>query len=287
MDLGTQMLVAVFLDMVVGDPRWLPHPVKLMGRVAAAMESPTRRFILDARLAGGVVAATVILGTVLLVWGMIHGARQVHPLVGDAVSTILIYYGIAARDMIDHSYRVYEALVNGFLGEARSAVGMICGRDTGCLDEAAVARAAVESVAENLVDGVTAPLFYCTIGGPVAMMMYKAINTLDSIFGYKNEQYRDFGWLSARLDDIANFIPARLSALLVPLAAWLLEQNPSQSMRIFLRDRGNHPSPNAGQTESAMAGALGVQLGGPSSYFGKMVEKPCCLLYTSPSPRDS
>jgi adenosylcobinamide-phosphate synthase len=151
---------------------------------------------------------------------------------------------------------------------------MICGRDTDRLDEDGIIRATVESVAENTVDGVTAPLFYAVILGPVGLMLYKAINTLDSTFGYRNERYELFGWASAKLDDLANYIPSRITGLLIPVAAFLLGLRWQDSYRVFLRDRGKHPSPNAGQTEAAFAGALGLQLGGLSYYGGKASEKP-------------
>jgi adenosylcobinamide-phosphate synthase len=151
---------------------------------------------------------------------------------------------------------------------------MIVGRDTAALDEAGVARATVESVAESMVDGVTAPLFFAVLGGPVGAMLYKAINTMDSMFGYKNERYRAFGWAAARLDDLANFLPARLTSLMIPAAAFLLRLDAKGALFILLRDRRKHASPNSGHTEAAVAGALGVQLGGPSPYFGRMVEKP-------------
>jgi adenosylcobinamide-phosphate synthase len=274
MGLESQIMAAVFLDLLFGDPRWLPHPVRLIGNLALRLEPPVRGMISDARYAGVAVVVLVVGITALATAGLIVGSRLLHPWLGDLVAVLLIYFGIAVRDMLDHSCRVYEALASGSLAAARSAVAMICGRDTDRLDEAAAARAAVESVAENLVDGVTAPLFYCVLGGPVAMMAYKAVNTLDSTFGYKNDRYAQFGWASARLDDLANFIPARLTAVIVPVAAWLLGQSASRSWRVFLRDRGKHPSPNAGQTEAALAGALGLQLGGLSYYFGQPSEKP-------------
>ncbi|MCA1961955.1 MAG: adenosylcobinamide-phosphate synthase CbiB [Desulfomonile sp.] len=269
-----QILIALCLDLVAGDPRWLPHPVRLIGRLASGLEAPMRASFPDAKRAGAATAVLVIAitsGAVLLVIGL---SRAVNPLLGDVVSIYLIYAGIAARDMVSHSTAVYEALRSGSLEEARCRVGMICGRDTANLDAAGVTKAAVESVAENLVDGVTAPLLYAVIGGPVGIMIYKAVNTLDSTFGYKNERYLEFGRLSARIDDAANFVPARLTALLVPVAARLLGEKSSGACRVFLRDRRKHPSPNAGQTEAAVAGALGVQLGGLSFYGGHPSNKP-------------
>jgi adenosylcobinamide-phosphate synthase len=190
------------------------------------------------------------------------------------VSIFLLYSGLAARDMIKHSQDVYEALQSGVLSLAQRRVGMICGRDTERLDESGVARATVESVAENMVDGVTAPLFFAILGGPVALVAYKAASTLDSTFGYKNERYLEFGWASAKLDDVLNFIPSRVTGALVPLAALILGHRWIQAAQVFISDRGKHPSPNAGQVEASVAGALGIQLGGVSYYGGQPSNKP-------------
>ncbi len=274
MGLEWQILLAVTLDLLIGDPRWFPHPVRLMGNLALRLEGPARRHIPNPRIAGASVVVAVVVSAAVCACGLLFCAGLVHPVLGDVVSVLILYTGIAARDMVQHSSEVYRALVSGTLPEARRRVGMICGRDTDTLDETAVAKAAVESVAENMVDGVTAPLFYAVIAGPVGMIAYKAVNTLDSTFGYKNVRYREFGWASARLDDLVNFIPARLSALLVPVAARVLGERTSGAFRAFLRDRSKHPSPNAGQTEAAVAGALGIQLGGLSHYSGQPSNKP-------------
>jgi adenosylcobinamide-phosphate synthase len=192
------------------------------------------------------------------------------------VAIVLIYTTIAAKDLAIHGLKVYRPLSAGDLAEARRQVSMLVGRDTERLDETGVARAAVESIAENVVDGVTAPLFFAALFGPIGAVVYRATNTLDSMFGYKNERYARFGWASARLDDVANYLPARLTGPLVALAALLLGERPIGSLRILLRDGKAHTSPNAGLPEAAFAGALGVQLGGPSFYFGQSepVEKP-------------
>ncbi|MBI5686143.1 MAG: cobalamin biosynthesis protein CobD [Verrucomicrobia bacterium] len=274
MRLEYQIIVAFALDLLLGDPRWLPHPVKLIGRFAAALEAPLRRSIPNAR-AAGVIAVAIVLGvTGLVTLGLIHCASALHPLAGDIVSILLLYTAFAARDLASHANAVYRALTNNNLAEARRRVGMIVGRDTARLDEREVVRATVESVAESLVDGVTAPLFFAVLGGPVGAMLYKAVNTLDSTFGYKDERYIQFGWASARLDDVANFLPARLTAPLVAVAAALLGHNPLRSLRIWLRDGRKHASPNAGLSEAAVAGALGVQLGGTNYYGGEPSEHP-------------
>ncbi|MEN8142806.1 MAG: adenosylcobinamide-phosphate synthase CbiB, partial [Thermodesulfobacteriota bacterium] len=192
----------------------------------------------------------------------------------DVVSVLILYTCFAARDLIAHSSDVHGALQKENLGEARLRVGMLVGRDTAELDEAGIVKAAVESVAENTVDGITAPLFWAVIGGPVGALLYKAVNTMDSTFGYKNERYLYFGWSAARLDDLVNWLPARLTGMVMVVAAMFCRLSPLNAWRIFRRDRHKHTSPNAGQSEAAMAGALGIQLGGTSSYFGKPVAKP-------------
>ena len=275
-DLKYQILIAVVLDLMLGDPRWMPHPVKLIGRLAVVLESPARWLLRRPRLAGVVTALAVIGLSGAVAWGLVQAAGRLHPAVGDAVSILLIYTCIAARDLASHGMAVFRPLDAGDLDEARRRVAMMVGRDTQRLDEAGVARAAVESVAENLVDGVTAPLFFAALFGPVGAVVYKAINTLDSTFGYKNERYAQFGRASARIDDVANYLPARLTAPLVALAALLLREQPAGALHILARDHRRHSSPNAGYPEAAFAGALGIQLGGPSYYFGcdRPVDKP-------------
>jgi len=273
MRLEYQILLAVLLDLLIGDPRWLPHPVRLIGWVAARLETITRA-VLPARAAGVLTALAVVAAAGGAAWGLVRLAGTIHPYAAVAVSIALIYTTIAARDLAQHSMSVYRALVQGDLPEARKRVGLIVGRDTADLDERGVTRAAVESVAESIVDGVTAPLLFAAIAGPVGAMVYRAINTLDSMFGYKNERYLRFGWASARLDDAANFIPARLTAPLICLATWLLRGQARQSWKVLRRDARNSTSPNSGFAEAAVAGALGVQLGGLNYYFGKPSPKP-------------
>ncbi len=274
MNLEYQILIAMALDLAIGDPRWFPHPVKLMGRLAIALEPHLRAITESQRLAGIVTGLVIIATTAICAAGLLFLFGSIDPVVGDLASIFLIYSGIAARDMVDHSSRVYETLQKGALEEAKHGVAMICGRDPDRLDDAGCVRATVESVAENTADGIISPLFYAAIGGPIAIMIYKAVNTLDSTFGYNNPRYREFGWFSAKLDDLANFIPARLTGILIPFAAFILNLNAAQAFRIFVRDRLRHPSPNAGQAEAAMAGALGIQLGGLSYYGGEPSVKP-------------
>jgi adenosylcobinamide-phosphate synthase len=274
MTVESQIIIAAALDMVIGDPRWFPHPVRAMGGLASSLEGPMRRWIGNPRSAGAAAAAVVILCGVGAAALITRGLGVLDATAGEIAGIILIYTGLAARDMIRHSRAVFDALEAGDLEGARVAAGMICGRDTGELDEAGLTRAAIESVAENLVDGVTGPLFFAVLAGPEGVIFYKAVSTLDSTFGYKNERYREFGYVSAKLDDVLNFVPARLTALFTPLAASFLGYRAGDSLRILLRDRKNHSSPNSGHTEAAFAGALGVRLGGPASYFGTITQKP-------------
>jgi adenosylcobinamide-phosphate synthase len=266
--LPLQIGLALLLDAILGDPRSLPHPVRWIGRFALRLEVTLRAYVANERVAG-VLAVVIVFGcTAVLCWLLIAVAQLLHPLLGDALSIVLLYFSFAARDLSRHALEVKQALDAGNLNEARNRVAMLVGRDTAKLDEAELSRATVESVAENTVDAVTAPLFFALLFGPVGAMAYKAINTLDSTFGYKNERYLHFGWAAARLDDLANFVPARLTALLTPCAAALLKLDAGQAWSIFCRDRHKHPSPNGGQIEAAMAGALNVCLGGKNSYFG-------------------
>lgn len=271
---GLLLGTAFVLDLLLGDPPWLPHPIRAIGAWANSCEVFWRGVVSAQKLAGVMTVVSVLLGVGGVVLGLIALGQRIHPLAGDAVRLYFLYASLAARDLARHSQQVHEALAGGDLPLARQRVSMIVGRETAFLDEAGVSRACVESVAENIVDGVTAPLLWAAVFGPVGAMVYKAINTMDSMFGYKNDRYLQFGWAPARLDDFANFLPARLTALVVVLASALLGYSPRISFDIWRRDRHNHASPNSAQTEAAVAGALGVQLGGPSVYFGHVVDKP-------------
>jgi adenosylcobinamide-phosphate synthase len=274
MRLEFQIGVAIVLDLLIGDPRWLPHPVKLIGRAASALETPMRRTFRNAKAAGIATALTVISMTAIVSWSVITAAGFGGAGLRDAVSILLLYFAFAGRDLADHALNVYKALRQNALEEARVLVSRMVGRDTACLDERGVVRAAVESVAENTVDGVTAPLLFAVLGGPVGALTYKAISTLDSTFGYKNERYFHFGWASARIDDVAAWIPARLTLPFISVAAALTGLHPWLALRYGLRDGGKHSSPNSGISEAASAGALGVQLGGPLFRQGHLWEAP-------------
>lgn len=273
-EMGAMILIAYGLDLALGDPPWLPHPVRAMAALAQLCETCWRGVLAQERVAGimTVISVLGVVGGVVL--GLLSIARGLHPWLADGLTIYLLYASFAARDLAAHSRRVHRALASGNLPLARQQVAMIVGRETATLDAAEISRASVESVAENIVDGMTAPLLWAAVFGPLGAMLYKATNTMDSMFGYKNERYLAFGWAPARLDDLANFIPARLTAALVILAATLLGHSPRRSFQIWRRDRRCHASPNSAQTEAAVAGALAIQLGGPSVYFGAVIDKP-------------
>jgi len=257
-------LAALAVDAAVGDPRWLTHPVVLMGRVIRWGEQRLRGMRLPLKLAGVALALLLPLASWAFTWGLTRLAAALHPCLGVALEVWLFSTCLAARSLADHALAVYRPLIAGDLTEARRRVGYIVGRDTAELDDREVARAAVETVAESTCDGVIAPLCWGLIGGAPLAMAYKAVNTLDSMVGHRDERYWEFGWASARLDDLANLVPARLSALLLALAG--LSRRAGRTAR---RDARKHPSPNSGWPEAAMAGLLGVQLGGLNYYDGE------------------
>lgn len=272
------VVAGFLLDALLGDPRRIPHPIVAMGNAIAWLEPRLRAAFPDtpsgARRAGVVLVAVLCAGSFGATWCLIAVAGLVHPLLGFAVETWLCCQALAACELRRQSMRVVRELTREGLPAARRAVGMIVGRDTEALDERGVLKAAVETVAENTADGVVGPLVYLIVGGAPLGMLYKAVNTMDSMVGYKNERYLDFGRAAARVDDVLGFIPARLAALCMIAAAPAAGLSAKGAWRIWRRDRFNHASPNSAQTESAMAGALGVELAGSAVYFGKLVEKP-------------
>ena len=274
----TPALCGLALDLLLADPDWMPHPVVCMGRAITALEQELRtRFPCSPqgeRQAGQVLAAVLPLGTFALSSGACRLAGRIHPAAGFLLETLWCWQSLALKGLAEESGKVCEQLEKGDLPAARKAVSRIVGRDTAELSGEEVARAAVETVAENFSDGVAAPLFYMLLGGAPLALAYKAVNTMDSMVGYKNDRYLHFGRAAAKLDDAANYIPARLAALAWIGGAAIAGQDAKNAWRIWRRDRRNHSSPNSAQTESACAGALGVQLGGPSRYFGKLYEKP-------------
>lgn len=278
-------LLGFLLDQVIGDPQRLPHPIRLIGRLISFLE---RQFLGKERernaglrkqremFLGGLMCGIMMLLAGGSVLALVVCAYTLHVYIGMAAEAVLTCYILAAKSLRDESMRVHHALEHGTLAEAREAVGRIVGRDTAELDEAGVIRATVETVAENTSDGVIAPLLYTWLGGPVLGFLYKAVNTMDSMTGYHNERYEYFGKLPARMDDLWNFLPSRISAVLMLFSACVggREFSGSNAYRIFKRDRRKHKSPNAAQTESVCAGALSVRLAGPARYFGRVVDKP-------------
>ena len=265
------------LDALFGDPAWLPHPVVYMGKAISKLEKFLRPRLPKTPqgelLGGAIVAFCLPVGTFLLTGFVCWGAARLHPLLGLAVQMFWCGQALAARGLVQESTNVYKELKKPDLPGARKAVSRIVGRDTAELTAEGVTKAAVETVAENASDGVIAPLLYMLIGGAPLALTYKAINTMDSMLGYKNEKYLYFGRIPAKLDDVANYLPSRLAGLLWVAAAAFTHNDAKGAWRIWRRDRRRHASPNSAQTESACAGALGVQLAGPAYYFGQYYPK--------------
>jgi adenosylcobinamide-phosphate synthase len=268
------VLAAVLLDLVLGDPRWLPHPVVFMGRLITTLEKDIRRIVPFERAGGVLLLLLTVIASGGLAFVLVQRAYDLNPWSGFAFEAVLAWTCLAARSLHLESKLVADALEQGNLTEARRYLSYIVGRDTDNLDKAEIWRAVVETVAENSSDGVIAPLFFLMLGGAPLAIAYKAVNTLDSMVGYKNEHYLHFGWASARCDDLVNWLPARLTGLLMVCAALFTRLNARKSWWIMARDGRNHSSPNSGVPEAAAAGALGVQLGGTNLYFGKPVVKP-------------
>ena len=276
--IGYAVLGGFVLDAIFGDPAWLPHPVVYMGKAISALEKVLRARLPETpegELWGGrILAFCLPVSTLALTSLVCMGAAALHPLLGLAVQMFWCGQALAAKGLVQESMNVYRELTKPDLPAARIAVSRIVGRDTEALTAEGVTKAAVETVAENASDGVIAPLFYMLLGGAPLALTYKAINTMDSMVGYKNTQYLYFGRAAAKLDDVANFLPSRIAALLWIAAAALTGNDARNAWRIWRRDRRNHASPNSAQTESACAGALNVQLAGPAYYFGEYYPKP-------------
>jgi adenosylcobinamide-phosphate synthase len=268
------LTLAALLDALLGDPPWLPHPVRWMGRAIERLEPRFRALPLSPGPGGALMAILLVAGVWLVCRLMVAVAAAVHPVAAILVQAVMIYTCISARSLADAALAVAKALGTEGIDAGRRAVGLIVGREVDRLDETGVARAAVETVAENLVDGVVSPLFFAVLGGAPLAMAYKMVNTLDSMVGYKNDRYLRFGRFAARMDDAANFIPARLSVAFIALAARILRLPWRQTLAVSRRDGRAHASPNSGYPEAAFAGALGLWMGGPNHYHGRRVEKP-------------
>ena len=270
------MVAGFLLDFLLGDPYWLPHPIRAIGSLIGWLEHKWNHPEEKNYWKGTVMVLLVLAVTGSVTFLLWAGAYRVHPLLGVVVESIMIYQILATKCLKTESMKVYDALQKQDLEAARKAVSMIVGRDTQSLDETGIAKAAIETVAENTSDGVIAPMLYTAIGGPVLGFLYKAVNTMESMVGYKSERYLYFGRTAARLDDAVNYIPARISAVLMIAACFFCgaDYDGKRAWRIYKRDRYQHASPNSAQTEAVCAGALGIRLAGSASYFGKLVEKP-------------
>jgi len=266
--------IAIALDLLLGDPPWSPHPVRWMGKAISILEKRFRRLPVPLVVSGLLFSVTLITGTWILYRILLLGVEGLHPFAADALEVLLLYFSLSARSLADAALAVLKPLQRRSLQEARKAVSMIVGRDVTHLDQDQIAGAAVESVAENLVDGVVSPLFYAAIGGAPLALAFKMVNTLDSMIGYRNETYRDFGKAAARMDDAANFIPSRIAVPVIALAAQMLSRNGKAALKTAFREGSRHLSPNSGFPEAAFAGTLGIALGGPSRYGGNLVSKP-------------
>ena len=302
--------LGVLLDRIIGDPQGFPHPIRLIGSLIGWLD---RKLNKEAERSSGsedhvslesakkdqrkliffgaITWIIVVFATLAVVAVILFGAYRIHVVCGVIVEAILTCYILAAKSLSDESMKVYRAMETADgddLTDARKALSMIVGRDTENLGEAAITRAVVETIAENTSDGIIAPLIYTFLGGPVLGFAYKAVNTMDSMLGYHSDRYEYFGKFAAKMDDVFNYIPARLSALIMVAAAFAggKDYSGKRAFLVFKRDRYNHKSPNSAQTESVCAGALGVRLGGDSSYFGKMVHKPYIGDDTRPIERD-
>lgn len=270
------LMTGYVLDLIFGDPYSFPHPVRYMGKLIRWTEKKIRAVAKTGRVLkiGGFVLWFVTVATTFVITYGIVKLSQIHPALYFVVNSVLLYTTLATKCLADEAKKIMKVLQTGTIEEARKQLSYIVGRDTTSLSQGEIIRATVETVAENTVDGIIAPLFYAFIGGAPLAFAYKAINTLDSTVGYKNEKYADIGFASAKIDDIANYLPARIAALLMTLASFILRLDYKNCLKIAIRDRKNHKSPNCAYSEGAVAGALGIQLGGTNVYFGEVVYKP-------------
>ena len=272
------LVMGYILDLIFGDPYWMPHPVRFIGNLISLLEKVIRRFISKTKrgeyIGGIILTAIVVSISMVIPLIIILMAKSINTYLALIVESFMCYQILATKSLKVESMKVYDELAKNDLPSARKAVSMIVGRDTKDLTFSGVAKAAVETVAENTSDGIIAPMIFIAIGGAPMGFFYKAINTLDSMVGYKNERYINFGRFAAKLDDVVNYLPARISAYQMILSSFFLRYDYKNAFKIYKRDRYNHASPNSAQTESVCAGALDVQLAGNAYYFGKLYEKP-------------
>ena len=272
--LYVQIGIAFLLDIMIGDPRWFPHPGRMIGVCIEYFEKILRKLVPSDRMAGIFLTIIIVFGTYLVTYQILIFFYEIRWSLGILASIIIIFFSLSTRDLLKETSNVLKALKSGDLKKARKNLSRIVGRDTHNLSEQQVAMGCIETSAENIVDGIIAPLVYAFIGGPALAMAYKAINTLDSMVGYKNEKYLNFGWASANLDDMANFFPARIAAIVLPISSYICGADYSNSVKILKRDGQKHPSPNSGIPEAAIAGALRIRLGGPNIYNDVPSDKP-------------
>lgn len=271
------LLVAFILDLILGDPYWLPHPIRYIGRLISKLEkillvpedSP------ENQKSKGVLLTLATVGVVFSFYFLLmYVAGKIHPKVAFAVEVLVFYQMLATRCLADEGMKIFKALKNNDIEKARVQVGYLVSRETAQMSEEDIIKATIETVTENIIDGVVAPLFFAIIGGAPLGMAYKAVNTLDSMVGYKNDKYLHFGWASAKLDDVLGFLPARLTGGIIVIASLILGMDFKRAAHILVRDRNNHASPNSPYAEAPSAGALRIQLGGKATYFGITTEKP-------------
>lgn len=267
------IIIGFVIDSFIGDPYNLPHPIRLIGRLISKLEKFIRRRFRNLYAGGVFLALTVIFISAVVPFFILYFYYRLNIIFGILIEGIFCYYLIAPKCLRNESMKVYSAIKIKDTEKARKAVSMIVGRDTQCLDESGIIKAAVETVAENTSDGVTAPIMYMSLGGAVFGFIYKAVNTMDSMIGYKNDKYINLGRFAAKLDDAFNFIPSRLTAAVMILSAYILGMNGKNAFRIWKRDRRKHTSPNSAQTEAVCAGALEIRLAGDAYYFGKLHKK--------------
>ena len=270
-----ELTIGFILDLLIGDPNNPFHPVRGIGLLASKLETIFRKLLKNSlKIAGLIVWMITIVLTFAITYGIIFVCMKINKYLGIIVQGIIIYFCISAKGLVVEGYKVIKYLNEGNIEKSRKQLSYIVGRDTESLDSKGITRAVIETIAENMSDGVIAPILFAGIFGAAGSMAYKAVNTMDSMFGYKNDKYIEFGYFPAKLDDLFNYIPARVTGILIIISSFFLKRDYKNSFKIYKRDRYNHTSPNSAHPEAAMAGALDIQLGGANYYFGKIVEKP-------------
>ena len=270
-----EITLGFLLDLIIGDPQNPIHPIRIIGSLCKTIEKFFRKILKKSlKVAGLMTWISVILIVFLFNYYLLKGAYAINNIFGVVLASIMIYFCISTKALKVEGLKVVKYIIKDDIEGARKQLSYIVGRDTENLDKESILKAVVETVAENMSDGVIAPLFYAGIGGAPLAFLYKAVNTMDSMFGYKNEKYIEFGYFPAKLDDVFNYIPARLSGYFIVIVSFVLRLDYKNSFKIYKRDKNNHSSPNSAHPEAAVAGALGVRLGGANYYFGKLVEKP-------------